>query len=748
MDRQGTAHVLHQKFRSLSVGDVEPVDFKETLAAAHAYIGDRKKAFQTDGNPHVCSAATMLDRTLCLASNFNQGGSKLSSFALEGQGAGHYIRSFAHDLLIANKLNQAPVKRLVSKDKGHADALAANVGRIPNVSTLALSRLKRLTAEGLGQRPETSAAGSGELYDASLAYRTQVTEHIATELGGTQHIKVGAYNDYPAVMVHFDARTLLKDFRPKDDLSTPAASFNEFLMSHYLGIVNAEAAKMGLDTATVERSSFGHLTPSVAATGESFRINLGMMPPAYAQAHINALALLDRELGSFEKSLGQNHGVDRTTFERSEHRGALQKDQDILRLAFTKVEKRGKTLMTSATRTLQARNAVDGASFQHHIGNAADNNPIGTTLSALFSFVKVEENGKVSTKATPISYEMSTTAATAAAAPALESEALANSYQNYLKKFSDQLSTIAEHGENTTTNEHINALAKTLTPKNPDIATALDVANQLLMVHTLDRMKANLPPAADAGYGSESDIEDDALEGNKKIEGNKIIVHNGMRSLIGATDSARAILFDGRKKIQIAYEHPYYETQNAITQTGIRVEENKDKNAKAEIVIKDINACITDRKSDGASAGAAERKPDAGANKTLAESFPDARVWIIDTTSADTDQMRDIYQQFKHAGKAELLYLASSGLKNEQAGADQNNYGTLRVFAKTTDGETDKPIVGRVMGAIAETDKGLAQFAHEHRRTMKAMGMVPRNEQIVLPVRSDVVMADFPGETD
>lgn len=179
---------------------------KQTLSEAQDYVGKQKTAFQGDANLHVKSAATMLDRTLCLASNFNQGGSKLSSFAVDNKHAGHYIRSFGHDLLLPDRDNQTPVKNLVSKPKGNPKALAANVGRIPNVSTLGLSQIKGLTAEALTNRPETSAAGSGELYDASLAYRTQVTEHVAKALSGAHHIDVGAYNAYPPSRVTKQSR--------------------------------------------------------------------------------------------------------------------------------------------------------------------------------------------------------------------------------------------------------------------------------------------------------------------------------------------------------------------------------------------------------------------------------------------------------------------------------------------------------------------------------------------------------------
>ncbi|MET3133374.1 hypothetical protein AAKU55_003664 [Oxalobacteraceae bacterium GrIS 1.11] len=230
---------------------------------------------------------------------------------------------------------------------------------------------ENLTEETLQADRPSNVKGKGELYDASLNYRAEVAGYVAGKLAGSTHLQVGAYNEYPVVMVHFDVRNFLSDSSKMDKkLEAPRNDFNQFLMSHYAGIVNAEAAKKGLNTATVERSSFGHSTPSVASTNDSFRINLGMMPPAYAEAHISALKILDQELSSFKENLnkGGSHTVklQERRYDLSAHRDELMAPKNILELAFTKADSSNKTLMTNTVRTLQARNSVDSDSYHAH----------------------------------------------------------------------------------------------------------------------------------------------------------------------------------------------------------------------------------------------------------------------------------------------------------------------------------------------------------------------------------------------
>jgi hypothetical protein len=145
----------------------------------------------------------------------------------------------------------------------------------------------------------------------------------------------------------------------------------------------------------------------------------------------------------------------------------------------------------------------------------------------------------------------------------------------------------------------------------------------------------------------------------------------------------------------------------------------KAKPANANVIVKDINACVNNG------------DPSKSGNEKIAERYPKAEVWIIDPTSASTTDMHEVYKQFEAASKAKLLVFASSGLKNEQGGADMNNYGTMRVFAKSDGDKGAQAVVSEVMGGVAGSDRGLSLFAHTHRRTMQRMGMVPTNKSIV-----------------
>ncbi|MBB3121966.1 hypothetical protein [Pseudoduganella violacea] len=736
----------------------------KTLIDAGAHISARRDVFAVSANDHVRSASAMLNRTLCLASSFNAGSSGLAIFAGQQTHAGHYSRSFDHDLVSSIKgTAKEAVQGLVVTDTAKKKSYPANLGQVPNASTLLLHKLgKSFTALSVGERSQAISAETSKLYDASLKYRSNTAKYVAGELRGLTMLQVGAYNDYPAVMVNFDARTLLS----KDFIKTSKApdagrnSFTEFLMSHYLGLVNAEAAQMGLHTAMVERSSFGHAAPSAAATAGSFRLNLGMMPPVYAEAHVRALKKLEQELRTFQNSLDQRHDVVLDKINglcNSKHEPGLRAANNILELAFTRVESTGKRLIYSAVRTLNTKNFIDSGSFHMHRGAAevvTPGGPIHASLKALLDQVAVAEDQSVSTRIEDVpSYDIAAedTAAAAGTTPAASQDtgatpaasqdtgatpaasqdagagrdALAAEYGQYLSDFRTNFKNIAGSARDDGTRTQMSKLALTLDPANADIARSLDLANQLLMIHTLEKMEA-LSPHTEGGYGSDSDVEIPDTQG-VGMRGKKVITHNGMRSLIASTQSAVKILFpdatDAKPK-SIAYDRPYYETEEVIGDEVKSVTASQEY-ATADIFIKDINACVNNGQ------GPTGQAPE------LAAQFPQAKAWIIDTTSATTKQMHDVLMQFKNAGMAEALYLVSSGLKNEQGGADRNNYGTVRLFCKT---EGAGGQLSEILGAIGETDRGLAPFAHEYRRTMKAMGMAPTNHSIVMADVADTDM--------
>ncbi|AKU22916.1 hypothetical protein ACZ75_17070 [Massilia sp. NR 4-1] len=722
----------------MSLNDNPAVDhalLRQTLDAARTHIRAKKAGFEGSFDDHLKSAAGMLGRTLCLASPFNAGTSHLSSFARQPGEGGSYVRSFFHDQFTgyrSDKKKQKTVTDMVAKQDAAIAEKAANSGHIPNVPTYALHNLLKAHRSGSLKEPRSNSSigGTGELYDKSLAYRTQSAKYVADNLKNLNRLQVRMYNDYPAVMVHFDARTWMgcKNKTELNALEAANTSFNEFLMSHYAGIVNAEAAKRGMSTPMVERSSFGHHTPSVAVTGSSFRINLGMMPPAYAEVHISALRILNAELDTLRQALTKPHGVSLNKIRNSAHFEEIAKAENLLQLAFSRVEVRGLRLISNAVRNLSVKNAVDAESYAAHLAPDIDHgDSLQNALRNLLAKVEVKTDQSTSTSVPPdsYSYDMSG-AASRAAAPAPGASAppagLAGTYAGYLDAYRAKFERLAHSTPDEATRHHMQALAATLHSGNPDLAGSLDVASHLLMVHTLDKMAVGPTDMPDIDYGSDSDlddIEDKAGKGIEDLKASKVITHNGMRSLIKATESALQLLTDADEGSTptVAYAHPYYETPGAIKETVSGLAATK-KGGEAAIVIKDINACVTDGK-------------ESSSGKGIAEEFPNAKAWIIDTTSATTEKMGEVLNQFKDAPVPGVLYFVSSGLKNEQGGADVNNYGTMRVFVKSGHDASDQQL-GEILSNIDNTDKGLARFSHEYRRTMKEMDLVPTNRSIVM----------------
>jgi hypothetical protein len=769
-------------------------DVDTLLDEALTYLDGQKAVLSKSDNLHVKSAATLLGKTLCMASPFNQGDANaaLSIFAKDDKKAAHYTRSFhnEHTSGYSLKEKQADVMAMVQRTGNLPEGNVAKVGGVPNIYTLkyyeairaAQNAQKKNARNGVAEElaedmegveeydgdmedevdldedmedVEAAEVGKGKgkenppipldsrsplpehvreensqgerkqstsskvrLYNQSLEYRVKTAQHVMDGVGELAHLNVKMYNDYPTVMVHFDADKFLKGVSGNavERKDTAKAGFSHFLMSRYTGIVNAEAAKMGLDVPTVERSSFGHATPSIAPTDESFRINLGTMPPAYAEAHIEALLVLNKELGEFQTSLRQ--GTQGTDFQifgalaNSKEAGELRKTSDLMSLALTKAElgPSGKSLITHTMRTSAARNFIDEHAYHSHLAKKASTSGKGAihdALTELFNQVKVEQDGKMSTVVTPYAYDM---ADTASGVDVTEhgAQELQKQYDEYLKGFSNNLTKIADMDRGLGVAKHMRTVAGTLNSDNPQIARSLDTANQLLTLYTLEKLDngKSTEQLADVGYGSDSDME----EGG--IHGRKITTHNGMRSLLQAIASKN----NGKNQnLKIFYDDPYYETMDAVSKHLPRMS-RKTESEKAKIIVKDINACVNNGVPSGRD------------NKNLAEQYPNAELWIIDPTSASTTDMHKVYKQFEVAPVAKLLVFASSGLKNEQGGADMNNYGTMRVFAK---GDGAEATVREVIGGVAGSDRGLSLFAHKHRRTMQRMGLVPTNKSIV-----------------
>jgi hypothetical protein len=239
------------------------------------------------------------------------------------------------------------------------------------------------------------------------------------------------------------------------------------------------------------------------------------------------------------------------------------------------------------------------------------------------------------------------------------------------------------------------------------------------------------------GYGSESEVDDEPVAGKgvKALSGKKIITHNGMRALLSATEAAVTYLSSKEPKtpkkttkktsvsesIPIDVNATYYELTTGLELSNIKAHICNGEEAP-QIIIRDANTCVTNNKNP-------HKSESVSAELTASM----AQVWIIDTTSATQAQSNAILNEFRKSGTtAKLLCLASSGFKNEQGGADKNQYGTVRPFS------ANKEDVDDILAHIKTTDMPLAATSHLYRQLLKKLGFGPRNENILKPSRKEV----------
>ena len=122
----------------------------------------------------------------------------------------------------------------------------------------------------------------------------------------------------------------------------------------------------------------------------------------------------------------------------------------------------------------------------------------------------------------------------------------------------------------------------------------------------------------------------------------------------------------------------------------------------ANIIVFDINACV--------------KNPEKG-NITLQDVHN--KILILDITSSTSHQVRQYVEKFA-ASTASVIFLAGSGLKHQQFGADKNNFGVVRVIAK------EKPLVKRIYDDLKKSEPPLdSQVSHTHRRYYKKLGLAP-----------------------
>lgn len=619
-------------------------------------------------------------------------------------GAGTYHRSGKHEQLKSketdegksNSIHKNHQKDLERDNRTHIGAYNNN-----------FQRLGDLAFDKKHKKAEKTSEGDASLYNHLLKYRQATCQKIVNELQHLEHIKVNYHHEYPCLMIHIQKSSVFTELHKP---STPALeAWAGFLLNYMLGAINASAKIENIPIEMVRRASFGFLSPTLAPTDESIRLNVGIIPEAYMGLIVTTLLKMDNMLGKLKNEIANtlimpdDHWFKSEKFRKYRSKKANHPLQNLVQLLWEPVDNGNQTTLQNIMRTAHAQDGIHKIVFEALSANPDDDadamkRAISWSIDQL-ALIK----GKLSCKQSDdISFKI---------------------------KFNKK--TVTDISDDHDFWQCIDRIHENIL-KLPSKITMLNTA--LTMIKTahdegeLYHLYAKLEALQDAmliqagyqaealapedGYGSDS--EEEYEFDDKKIHARKIIVSNGMRSILCALIGASL----DKKALDVFIDKAYYEVPAGLDLmkpvNGITVK-RMTKPSEASITMIDATPCITNGKPQKKITLLKEEERTQVNNSIM----------IVDITSATTDAMNSYVKAFA-ASRSPLLCLVGSGTKNEQFGADANSYGTIRFFSKNTN-TIDEAL--RTIHTLEDPIR--SPISHQHRRLMKAAGAVPTNKAIL-----------------
>lgn len=600
-------------------------------------------------------------------------------------------------------------------------------------------------------RNKKTTSGNSELYNKLLKYQLKLCGHIAVYFQSvylTPALKIGFYNEYPCLMVKITPPDLFrKNVADTNEISLITISesckeaWTNFVISFFIGLVNYNAYKNNISIEMVRRSSFGFISPTIAATGSSMRINLGIVPLQYLDIIKTSLQSLDIALRWFyyvqeNKNLPQNHSYqNKNPFgnsclffqspDYSEYISAANADKkdiylirSLVELFFTKAEKgkNGQTTIQNIVRTSFALNKISIHTFNSLF---AENK---TSTDVLFRVAWWTVMQLTVDKDTLTFKQVDNTIIQHRFKNLTNIKKIEdNDFWNLVMYVKGKFQT-----ENLTNNLFKKVLAEIYTSyQNQSVLNLhyqLEYLNELLYIKAIE--DAENQTDIDDGYGSDSDEEGDVEQ--TKVYAKKLVTHNGMYAITSVLLGINQYSFTLKPlstNTIFADNTIYYEVNHVIKKlneigTNInRVEHVED----ANVIIYDINSCIT------------QDKPISNFYTQILNNthLINQKIIIFDSTSAIIEKCHRFLSWA--VNQAHAVIFVSSGLKHEQIGADKNAYGTIRIFSK--DQSTRDKLYNLIKQSTWLLGLGplLSPVSHIHRRLMKKLDAVPVNRLFFNP---------------
>lgn len=525
---------------------------------------------------------------------------------------------------------------------------------------------------------------SSKIYDRLLGYRTKLLDkQFKEKIQEFKQIVVYWHNDYPCIMVQVKERFFWNEKGERKGLY-------KVIMALFTAIANCIAYQQKIPVELVIRASFGHNIPSVCETYHSFRINIGLVPKYYVtEVLLESLNTLDGIIDEFLNTPLEN------------------KTGTTLKLLFRK-NSSNKKVSAQITNERKYIELLANYFLREFLdGNSGRFFPV-KTMQIIAS--NINDEGEVCLNNIPDDFHFSV------------------KFQNEEVRQDDVFWDLIEDIKMCLQlNEEQQALCKRsldfhLSKKKlHGLYSTLEDANLNFIRHS---RKSSYE--YETGYGSDGDWEfvvPDLYDSKPStLHFSKMITTStGMRAINLAIFCSK--LLTGPNS-NINTKHMYYETEGAIEKVwdivkALRLERVSYK--QSEIWFIDLNHINSTGNHD-------KSKVELGKiQKNMIECLKGSKneIIVFDITSARIEKVKEAIKLF--SPYVNVILLVSSGMKNEQMGADMNPYGTIRIIS------TD---ISKVMGlfealkTVLSDIERLLRESHDIRTNYKRIGAVLSSKAI------------------
>ncbi len=446
--------------------------------------------------------------------------------------------------------------------------------------------------------------------------------------------------------------------------------WHQIAMAYYLAIVNHISFRENVPIELVLRSSFGHNIPSLAETDKTFRINIGLIPQIYTKILVQGIVMLNEAIRRLEEiQIG---------------------DKSLL-------EKLGEKIETNKGYTTRIAEITRSSNYVDYIADLISKFYDGSITElqvweSILDEVKFVEEKYRKVLKFVVSEKNFKYIKTKAIFKAVENAALATD-----QVFWDIITKISINLRSKALSEHV------LNKKILGLYSSIERSNKEFITSSPDYHCQD--------EGSDSDIE----EVNQKFFSRKLTTVTGMKAINLAIFLAQYFCRLKNSNGIVTASLMYYETENVVEAVSDVLSKVFPSSTPPVIIhCIDLNHCSSKAKEEILS-------------EELFQKLPTNEPVILDYTSATTERIKNYVDQCLQ--KTSLVILLSSGLKNEQMGADINPYGTVRIVAKDKSHMLNLYTVGCSV-LVKEPKSTLPPVAHRIRKAYKEEGFVVTNKAI------------------